>query len=374
MDYNFLEKYETEITKVLHDLEKIPEPSFKEYKTTEYIVNYFNKNGVKDIRVTEPGCFFHLDFGSSKTVALRADIDALPLDSSGENYKHICGHHLHTAALLFLVKILFDKKIRPKVNLRIIFQPAEENISGANFMIKKGAMEDVDEVFGIHVDPELDKGVVGLKTGNMMAGANFFDVTIKGDSTHAAYPHKGSDVVVAASDFVCRLQNIVSRKVDPIQNALVSVGKMQAGDIANVLPEKASLAGTFRFFDEEAAAVINDHLRLLAESISLFHNVYTYVDIHEGISPVHNDKFLSKEIGGRLNRVLEKLEFIDDDRLSLTGEDFACYQQMTPGIFFKIGTRTNQNNAPLHNRNFSLSDESAVDAVYFWLYLVSILE
>jgi len=229
--------YQPEAQQLLEDLGRIAEPSFKEFETTKYIVNFLRENKVPLDQVFETGCFGTIDCGAEKTIALRADIDALPTNPEGTEFKHLCGHHSHTAMLLLALKYLIQHQDELKVNIRYIFQPAEEMGSGALFMMKEGCLKGCAEVYGIHVDAHQRLGEMLLKPGEFMAGAVMFEIKFSGNSTHAAYPHTGDDVLVAATDYVSLCQKIITRFKNPIKKAVLSFSQISGGQAFNILAE-----------------------------------------------------------------------------------------------------------------------------------------
>ncbi len=355
-------KRKDEIKTTFEELANIAEPSFKEFKTTEYIVEFLEKNNIPIDVKCKTGCFGTIDIGAKKTVALRADIDALPVDEKGEKFAHLCGHNGHTAALMHTLIILNKKIDSLKCNIRYIFQPAEETGTGALFLIEKGAMEGVDEIFGLHGDPNNNLGEISIQPGELMAGSSLFKITFSGNSTHAAFPHKGSDVIIAMSDYINLCQKIITRFKDPVEEGVISFCKVNGGSAPNILPSSVSLEGTFRFFSTNVKEMIVEKMKDALFTVEKFYKISTDFRIEKGTIPLIN----SKELSEALLHIFEnsELKIICNSRKMMGSEDFSYFLKRAPGVYLKVGIATSDNQPPLHNKNFSLS----IDAVIFYIY------
>ncbi|MCA1927958.1 MAG: M20 family metallopeptidase [Calditerrivibrio sp.] len=352
-----------ELNNIFSSITDLAEPSFKEYETTNYIDNYLKKIGFSDYKRYDTGIYGTINLGKKETVAIRADIDALPYDLTRNIYKHLCGHNLHLSALLSTLVLISRNVIKPKVNLRYIFQPAEEIISGANFMIKNGCMKGVKKIYALHVDPEVEFGTIGLKDGPIMAGSKHFKITFNGKGTHAAYPHKGSDLIVASSIFITNVQTIVSRKINPIKSAVISFGKIEGGTAANILPPNLTILGTFRFLDNETRDVIEKSLKLYLKSISKQFDIIANIEISEGTYPVINDANLVKKLKEICKR--ENINYSTEIPTSMGGEDFCFYSKYAPSLFMRLGIKT-KDTFPLHNPNFFIPEGTLENGVRLW--------
>jgi amidohydrolase len=367
--YKIIEKYKSEIMKSFTTLEGLAEPSFQEYKTTQFIIDELSKAGIKSITNLNTGCFGTLNFNKDTTLAIRADIDALPYNDEKTVYRHLCGHHFHSTALLETIKIIVKEKLKLNSNLRFIFQPAEERVSGAEFIIKNGGMENVTEIYGLHVDPELFIGEIYAEKGPVMAGARHFSITMSGKSTHAAYPHLGTDPIVASANFIQTAQAIVSRMVDPLKSAVLTFGSINGGSAHNIIPESVTIKGTFRFLDDENSMLIETKLKNILSSIDKSFGTVSNIEIDKGTYPVCNDDSLSHKIKSILQR--DKFKFITSPHLSMGGEDFCFYGKLAPSLFIKFGTRTNNKIIPIHNKEFKVSAEPLFDAIYMWIKILT---
>ncbi|RLB74317.1 MAG: hypothetical protein DRH06_09805 [Deltaproteobacteria bacterium] len=361
--------YQPEAQQLLEDLGRIAEPSFKEFETTKYIVNFLRENKVPLDQVFETGCFGTIDCGAEKTIALRADIDALPTNPEGTEFKHLCGHHSHTAMLLLALKYLIQHQDELKVNIRYIFQPAEEMGSGALFMMKEGCLKGCAEVYGIHVDAHQRLGEMLLKPGEFMAGAVMFEIKFSGNSTHAAYPHTGDDVLVAATDYVSLCQKIITRFKNPIKKAVLSFSQISGGQAFNILAEELSMKGTYRYFDAEVKELIEQKMRAIGDAIKLIYGVDVAITAVEGTVPLHNDRVLTDKLielfSGQEIQVNTELDPM------MGGEDFSYYLEECPGVFIKLGVAGESGHPPLHNKDFFVPVEAVLLGTMFWVELVT---
>ncbi len=347
--------------KTLEDITSLAEPSLQEYNTTNYIEDFLKKQKILSYKRLKTGLFGDINVGLNNTIAIRADIDALP--SGDGKYKHLCGHNLHTAALLTTLKLISIGKITPKSNLRFIFQPAEEIISGAKIIIENGGMEGVAEIYGFHVDPDTEFGVAGVRDGAVMAGSTHFKIDLFGKGTHAAYPHKGDDLVVALSSFILNCQTIISRKINPIIPSVLSFGKLSCGTAANILPDKAEILGTFRYIDDNTKNLIINELEKNLKSTTLNFNITYNIDISDGTYPVINDPNLVKKTTEIFKNI--DIPFTKDTNLSMGGEDFCYYGKYAPSLFIRLGIKKD-GIFPLHNPNFFVPEGTLEKAVNIW--------
>ena len=360
--------YEPEARQLLEDLGRIAEPSFKEFETTRYIVNFLHENNIPVDKVFETGCFGTIDCGAEKTIALRADIDALPANSEGTEFKHLCGHHSHTAMLLLALKYLIQHQGELKVNIRYIFQPAEEIVSGALFMMEKGCLNGCVEVYGLHVDPQQKLGEMLLKPGEFMAGAVMFEIKFSGNGTHAAYPHTGDDVLVAATDYVNLCQKIITRFKNPIKKAVLSFTQISAGQAFNILSEELLMKGTYRYFDAEVKELIEQKMDAIGDAIKLIYEVDVAISAVAGTIPLHNNPVLTK----KMIEIFSGSELHVNTELDpmMGGEDFSYYLEKCPGVFVNLGIAGKSGHPPLHNKDFYVPVEAILFGAMFWVELI----
>jgi len=360
---------EQEARVLLEDLGKIAEPSFKELKTTKYILDFLSENNIPVDCFFETGCFGTIDCGAAKTIALRADIDALPANPEKTEYKHLCGHHSHISMLLLALRSLVQRKDKLKVNIRYIFQPAEEVGGGAPFMMDKGCLEGCAEVYGIHVDPQQRLGDILLKPGEFMAGAVMFEIKFNGNSTHAAYPHTGDDVVIAAADYVNLCQKIISRFKNPVKKAVLSFSQMSGGQAHNILPEELQIKGTYRYFDTEVKELIARKMTEIGEAIRLIYGIDVGITAVEGTIPLLNDPALTK----KLTEIFSASDIHINTDLDpmMGGEDFSYFLEECPGVFVKLGVAGETGHPPLHNKNFFVPVDAVCLGAQLWVDLVT---
>ena len=359
------------IVALRHELHTHPEIRFEESWTSDRIARFLEENGIPHSRghAKGTGIVAHIEGDGNKTVALRADMDALeikeqtglPYASTIPNRMHACGHDGHTACLCGVAKILHSHSDLFQGTVKLIFQPAEEQGAGASYMVEEGVMDDVDAIFGLHCWPTLPTGMVAVKSGVAMASADFFRIEIIGKGCHAADPGAGVDPVVVASQITTALQHVVSREINPWDPAVLTVAKIEAGDAANVIPESAILVGTFRALREKVRLKIHDAIERIATHTALAHRATAQVRF-EGIPypPLRNDPVMSQFAKETV------IDIFGPDRLSepkhptMASEDFAFYLQKAPGAFVYLGNNPSQTEAypALHSPHFDFNDEA----------------
>lgn len=341
-------KYEKDMIHFRRDLHMHPELSLKEYKTTEKIKEKLRSRGIEIIDLGMETGVVGLLRGKKTdyTIALRGDIDALPIQEIRESsYKstidgimHACGHDIHTATLMGAAMILADLKDQLNGNVLFIFQPAEEINKGAKLMVENGLLTDIkaDLVFGLHNNPEIPWGKIAIKEKGLMASVDTIKIKIKGKGGHGAIPHATRDPIVAAASMITNLQSIVSRNVSPLESAVISIGTIHAGIANNVIPEDVELTGTVRSFSEEVRNLLAKRIREVLENIAKAHMVEVKLDYTFDLPAVFNSKDITQlayeasvEIVGEEN-VVEPIP-------SMGGEDFAIFMEKVPGFFFWLG-------------------------------------
>jgi len=326
-------------------LHQYPELSGEERKTTAKLQEWLAEAGIQTVDYgLATGVIADIGEGNNgPIIALRADIDALPIQeetglpyaSRNQGKMHACGHDFHTAALLGAAILLKNKESELQGKVRLIFQPAEEKAVGALQVIESGALEGVKAILGLHNKPDLPVGTIGIKEGPLMAAADGFVLEVKGQGTHAAVPEVGVDPIVAASQIVTSLQSIVSRNLSSLQQAVVSVTRFHSGTSWNVIPENAVLDGTIRTFEEDARATVRERFEQIVEGVSAAYQVKTQLRWIQGPPAVRNDNrlaALARETTAALG-----LTAVEPAQ-SLAGEDFAYYQKKVPGLFLFVGT------------------------------------
>lgn len=354
-----------EIVEIRRTLHKYPEMGNKEFKTTQIIIDCLEKWGVKYEKLLDTGVVAVIEGkAGGKTAALRADIDALPVTektdlafkSEHEGRMHACGHDIHTAALLGTAKVLSENRDKFKGSVRLIFEPDEELLGGAERLIKKGAMKNVDCIFGMHVRPELSKGHIQVKYGKSYAAADVFEIDVIGKSTHAAEPHKGVDAIAVACQIVTALQTIVSRTVAPTDSAVLSVSTFNAGTVCNQLAEKAAFGGIIRSLGKETRQRLRKQLTETATGIAESMGAGCEVRIRESYPGIVNDDKMTAFLEKCAADILGEDKVSVSDQPLMTSEDFGFYLDEAPGSFYHVGCECDY---PLHSDRFN-PDESAI--------------
>jgi amidohydrolase len=346
-----------------------PELSFEEYETSKYIKNKLDDLGIENQIIGKTGVVGLIGKGD-KCVALRADIDALPIEeetgldfaSQNKGVMHACGHDMHTTMLLAAAEIL--KEMEDSLNgvVKLIFQPGEEKLpGGASILIEEGVLENpkVDAIFGQHIFPGEQEGTVSLNSGPVMGAPDELYFTVKGKSTHAAQPHLGFDPIVAASNLILHFQDLITKYKDPIEPGVLSITSIKGGNSTNIIPDTVELMGTLRSFDEDWRNKMHKLIYENSELLSKLYGCEIDVTIKKGYPPVINDEELtnltidiSKEIVGEVNT----LEFVP----KMWGEDFAFYGKNIPATFWFVGVRPSElDDMPaLHNSKLSPSEKA----------------
>ncbi len=307
-----------------------------------------------------------------KTVALRADMDALPINeendvdyiSKNEGIMHACGHDAHMASLLGVAKILSQMTDELEGTVKLIFQPAEESLpGGAKGMIEEGVLKNPkpESIFGQHVYPSLESGKVGIRSGKYMASSDEIYINIKGKGGHAATPHLTIDPIVISSHIIIALQQIVSRTAKPDMPTVLSFGKIEANGRNNVIPENVKLHGTFRTFNEEWRNKAHQKIKDIAINISNSFGAKCDVEIIKGYPFLSNDIKLSEFFRKNAEDYLGKNNVVDLD-IAMTAEDFSYYSHVIPACFYRLGTRNKEKGitSALHTSTFNI-DEKALE-------------
>jgi amidohydrolase len=343
-------------------LHRHPELSFQEVETSAFVEERLRSFGGLELsRPTPTSVMARLLCGEGPTLALRADIDALPiLEESGVEFAserdgvmHACGHDGHTAILLAVARTLVERRDGLAGEVRFIFQHADElPPGGARELVAAGVLDGVDAIVGLHLFSIVESGKVAVPVGPFMAAADTFTITIHGSGGHAAMPQGNVDPVAAAAQIVTNLQHIVSRETNPIQRAVVSVTRIAGGSANNITPETVELGGTVRTFEPEVQAQIRAALQRIAHGVADAHRCTVTFDYQEGYAATSNDATVAARV--RANVPPERL--IDVEPV-MGGEDFSAYQQVVPACFFVVGAG-GEDASPHHHPRFTI-DEAA---------------
>ena len=373
--YNLSKEYMPEITGIRRHIHANPELSFKEFQTASYVAETLRSMGIEFQEGVADTGLVGLIKGKnpeSRVVALRADMDALPIvEKTGADYAsnnpgvmHACGHDVHTSSLLGAAKILSATREHWQGTIKLIFQPGEEKLpGGASLMIRDGVLENPRPggIIGQHVFPDLPAGKVGFKPGLYMASADEIYMTITGRGGHGAMPHKNIDPILIASHVIIALQQVVSRNSDPTMPCVLSFGKIEGLGATNIIPNEVKLEGTFRTLNEEWRFKAHDYIRTITQSVVEGMGGKVHIDLQVGYPFLVNDHDLTLKSKTLAEDYLGA-ENVVDLSLRMTAEDFAYYSQVLPGNFYRLGTASSDgtNTYPLHHPQFNI-DEKALE-------------
>jgi amidohydrolase len=347
-----------------------PEIAYREHKTSAYLRAFFEDLGLPVRSLAGTGLRADLaGTPGGPTVALRTDIDALPLEEEGgkdfastfAGACHACGHDGHMAALMGAAQALARRRDRFRGRVVFLCQPAEElPPGGAVRMIEEGALEGVDSIFGLHFWQPMPTGTVGAVKGPMMAQADNFRISVTGKGGHASMPQTAVDPILAASHIVVALQSVVSRSVDPLQPAVVSFGTVHGGTVYNVIPGEVKIGGTARSFDPAVQALVKKRIFEIAESTARSFGASAAVEYEEGYPPLVNDAAATDFALGVAARLLGRDKILDI-RPVMGGEDFAYYLRRVPGAFLFFGAGDGKT-APHHHPAFDIDEKALAPA------------
>lgn len=352
------------------ELHKIPELDFELPKTVAYVTSLLDEMGLTyKTGVGKSGIVVDIE-GKNKniTIALRADMDALPILECGNKeysstisgHMHACGHDVHTAILLGVAKTISENRDSLPCNVRLLFQPAEETTGGALPMIEDGCLEGVDAIFGLHVDPTIECGVVGIKYGAYCASSTDVIIEVEGKSCHGAYPSQGIDAIVATCGIVTNLQSVISRNIDSRDSAVLSFGKIIGGEKENIVAQNVRVSGTLRTLSPEIKNKVKERVKEMVEFTAKGYGAtgkVTYRDSYTAL--INHDEYIDivKENGKEL---LGDSGIYVKTLANMGVEDFAYFVEKVPGAFFNLGVGNKKKGitAPLHNDKFDIDEDS----------------
>lgn len=359
----------SEMTEIRRHLHQYPELSHQEVETPKLIADYYRALGL-DVRTEVGGRGVVATFRveePAKTIAFRADFDALPVqDEKDVPYKsknpgvtHACGHDGHTAALLGFAKSLVENKVRIRHNVVLIHQFGEELYpGGAMAMIEDGCLENVDAIYGCHLQSMMPAGKMYYREGFIQAAVDTFEITVSGKGGHGAVPHEAVDPIVVASHIVTALQTIVSRNTDPLEQLVVSVGSIHSGDANNVIPGEAIMTGTIRSYAPETRKMAREKLEKIASRVANALDAYAEVELESGYDALWNHPEETAIVKKAMETVFDGENVLKTPPV-MPGEDFSYYTQHVPGSFFFAGARPEGEAYPHHHAKFDF-DESAM--------------
>ncbi|CAN5125489.1 M20 family metallopeptidase [soil metagenome] len=367
-------KYAEEFIEVRHRLHAHPELSFKEFETSKFIQTKLSGWGIpfKVLADTGVAALIKGKNPDKKIIALRADMDALPISeqnnvdykSKNEGVMHACGHDVHTTCLLGAAKILNELKNEWEGTVKLIFQPGEEkNPGGASLMIKEGVLENPkpQAILALHVHPQMEVGTFSFRKGMVMASADEIYITIKGKGGHAAAPHLTADTILIASHLIVSLQQIISRNNNPFNPSVLSITSFQGGNSTNVIPSEVKLMGTFRAMNETWRFKAHDLIKKHATELAVSMGAEIDVTIDVGYPFVLNNDLLTENVK-KLAEDFAGKENISETELRMGAEDFAFYSHLIPASFFRLGAGNASEgiSANVHTPVFNI-DERAIE-------------
>ena len=341
--------YFEEYRSIRHHLHAHPELSYKEYNTAAFVKQHLDQLGIPYTVMADTGVIGVIQGRpSDRVIALRADMDALPIQEENDveyastvaGVMHACGHDVHTSCLLGAARILNELKEQWDGTIKLVFQPGEEkNPGGASLLIKEGVLDNPkpQHIIALHVHPQLEVGKVSFGAGKVMASADEIYITIKGKGGHAARPHLTVDTILAASQLVVALQQVVSRNNNPFSPSVLSICSIQGGHTTNVIPSEVKLMGTFRAMDESWRFAAHKRITEICEHVAKSTGAEIMVRIDVGYPSVINDAELTPKAKSIASTFMGS-ENVGEMELSMGAEDFGYYSQKIPGCFFRLGT------------------------------------
>ncbi|HEX9511400.1 MAG TPA: M20 family metallopeptidase [Puia sp.] len=366
--------YAPDFISIRHHLHAHPELSYQEFETSRFVQQKLTETGIPFRVMAETGVVGLIE-GKNPTkrlIALRADMDALPIreeneipyKSRKEGVMHACGHDVHTSILLGASRILQELKDEWEGTVKLIFQPGEEkNPGGASLLIKEGVLKDPapQAIFGLHVHPGLEVGKLSFRGGMVMASADEIYITIKGKGGHAAAPHLTVDTILVASHLIVALQQIISRNRNPFSPSVLSITSVQGGHTTNVIPSEVKLMGTFRAMDEQWRFRAHELIR--KQATELVHSMGAEIDLHIdiGYPMVHNDEALNTVARAEAGQFLGADNVLETE-VRMGAEDFGYYTRQIPGCFYRLGVMNVEKGitSGVHTPTFNI-DESAIE-------------
>ncbi|MBN1350381.1 amidohydrolase [candidate division KSB1 bacterium] len=358
------------LIKIRHHLHQYPEPGRQEKETTAYLIHQLEPFNLQlTTHYVETGFWADLQIQpDAPFLALRCDIDALPIAekneipyaSKNEGVMHACGHDAHAAVLSGAAMVLSRLKSELTGNVRFIFQPAEEiTPGGALDMIERGVLEGVEAILTLHSDPRIEVGKVGFKFGPFMASTDIFKIQIFGKGAHAANPHKSIDPIMIAAQLINSLHQVISREINPVTPAVITVTRILAGTTINVIPGEAEIWGTLRALDKSTRTFLQNRLREVTASLCEMHHAQSELTLDKGAPPVVNDDALCQIVRNATAEILGESHVKILVEPDMGAEDFAWYLQTVPGMIFRLGTKGRPGSEfELHHPNFDIDDRA----------------
>jgi amidohydrolase len=356
------------------DLHEHPELAFEEVRTSGIVAQRLRTLGM-EVRtgVAKTGVVGTLKGGKAqpgaKTLAIRADMDALPIyeqnqveyRSTVDGKMHACGHDGHTSVLLAVADILSKRRAELTGNVCFVFQPAEEIIGGAEPMVKEGALDGVDNIIGLHIFSTYALGRVGVRSGPTFASADKFTLTIKGKGGHAAMPEQSVDPIVVAAQIITALQTLISRETSPFNPAVITIGKIEAGSAFNIIPDSAEMQGTMRAYTSEHREKLMRRITELSQGIATAMNATCEITLFDGCPPCVNDPAMTEVVQrAAISSVGAAAVDTGEGVMTAGSDDMAFFLDTVPGCYFIVGSQSEKDGAvyPHHHPRFNISEDS----------------
>ncbi len=377
-----IQSYVPELTNWRQDIHAHPETAFEEFRTADVVAEKLEAFGIDVHRgLAGTGVVGSLSVGESgPSIGLRADLDALDIleenkfdyVSTNAGKMHACGHDGHTVMLLGAARYLAETKDF-KGTVHFIFQPAEENVAGGRVMVEDGLFDlfPVDAVYGMHNAPGLAIGKMAMQVGPAMASADMFEIHIKAKGSHGGHPHQGDDAMITGAEVVMALQRIVSRSINPLQSAVVSVTQFHAGTAMNIIPESVVIKGTCRALTPEVQDFVEKRMRAIVEGICQAHNAQVTIDYDRRYPATINTQLETEHCLRAARAVVGEDNVIPDLLPSMGSEDFAWMLQERPGCYVRVGNGDkSKGSCFVHNPNYDFNDDALVFGASYWATLV----
>ncbi len=369
------------VIKHRRELHQIPEVGFCEYKTSEYIKTQLKKLGYEIRDVASTGILAYKKGIQDECIAFRSDIDGLSIteetnleyESSIKGQMHACGHDGHMSILLGFCEFI-SKIDKLNKSILFIFQPAEEGPGGAEVIVNEGVFEEynVVNVFGLHIYPEIEEGMIGIRKGAMTAQTGEFDIHIKAKSGHGAIPHKANDALIVVAQLINSYQSIISRNINPIEGSVLTIGTINGGERLNIIAENITLQGTIRAFNQEVYEKIKQRMTTINEGLMKMFEVEIETVFRDMYPSIINDKELFDKVVD--TSLKEKVIEIDP---MMIAEDFSYYQKKVPGLFFMLGSRNEELGYinPLHSSKFNFNEDKVlINGIELYDHVCKVLE
>ena len=361
-----------QLVSIRRDLHQHPELGLEEYRTSTLILDCLKQWNINVTQLIGETAIVGLIEGKAgdKTIGLRADMDALPIEEkTGAPYAslipgkmHACGHDVHTTILLGAAYVLSQLRNEYRGNIKLFFQPAEETVGGAKMMIEAGCMHHpkVDHVLGLHVRPTLEVGEIGIHYGKCHAASDTITITIHGKQAHGAYPQDGIDAILIASHVIVALQSLISRNLSPFESAVLSLGMIEGGTAGNIVCNKVTIRGTLRTLDQTTRLFMKQRIVEVAENTAKAFLGSASVDIEEGYAPLINAHAITDIVFHTAEKLVGEDNVIIMDHPSLGVEDFAYFAEAVPSCFYSLGTSNKAKGiqSTLHENTFDVDEEA----------------